>query len=100
MGHTAINWHVKVWNRREFVGVVRVSSDRFTQIQTHFGIHDIECSRKLDVVHMVAPQVDMHQAGNAVVFLRVAVEMHTLDQRRGAVPNANNGDTNFFITHE
>jgi hypothetical protein len=35
----------------------------------------VEGGRKLDIAHMVAAQIDMHQAGHLLILRRVAIEL-------------------------
>ena len=46
---------------------------------------------------MVAAEVDVHQAGDARGRVGVRVVVHALHERRGAVPHADDGDTD--LTH-
>ena len=59
---------------------------------------DIEGRDHLDVAHRVATQIDMHQAGNALVRGAIAVELDALDQGSGAIADADDTDANLTQT--
>jgi hypothetical protein len=46
------------------------------------------------------PQVDVHQTGHDVVVFGIAIEMHPLDESRGAVAHADDGHTDFLVSHD
>ena len=46
---------------------------------------DVEGGDELDVADVVVAELDVHQTGDALVGLRVAVVVHALDERAGAV---------------
>ena len=50
-----------------------------------------EDDHEFDIPHVVAAEVDVHQAGNHVLGGGVPVEVHALDEGGSAVTGANNG---------
>lgn len=73
-------------------GVVRLGEDGLGQVVADFADIDVEGSDELDVADVIATQIDVHQAGDELVRRGVAVLGDTLDQGRGAVADANDGD--------
>ena len=53
----------------------------------------------LDVADMIAAELDVHQAGDVLVALGVAIVADTLDERGGAVADTDDADPNFFGSH-
>ncbi len=41
----------------------------------------------------------MHQTGDEIIWLRIAVVLHALNQRTGAVAHAYDGYTDFLTRH-
>jgi hypothetical protein len=87
-GHTSRR-HVGDVNR-----VVLAGNDRLGQITPDLLAVDVEGSDELHVADVVAAEVDVHQAGYPDVRVGVLVVLDALDERRGAVAYANDGDTN------
>ncbi len=54
---------------------------------------DVEGGGELDVAHAIAPQARMHEPGNEGVVSGMAVVLHALHERGGAVADADDGDT-------
>jgi hypothetical protein len=77
------------------IGVVRRRIDRFGQVPANLVAIDVERRGKLDVVDVISAEVHVHQPRNPFVFGGIAVEFHALDERRGAVADADEGDANF-----
>jgi hypothetical protein len=51
---------------------------------------------ELDVAHVVATQIDVHQPGDGRRRVGVAVVVHALDERRGAVADADERDSHLL----
>jgi hypothetical protein len=100
MGHTTNYRYIQVGYVEELEGIVRVGVDGLRKILSDLRVHDIDRCAEFNIAHMVSAQIYMHQTRDSVCFGGIAVEMDTLHQRRGTVANANDRDTNFFITHE
>src|ERR1019366_4055084 len=73
-------------------GVVLGGVDGIGQVKADLrGIH-VESSDELDVVDVVLPELDVHQAGDGGVRVRILVVLDSLNQRAGAVSHANDCD--------
>jgi hypothetical protein len=62
--------------------------DRVGEVLADLVGRDVERRRELDVADVVAPEVDVHQARDELVVRRVLVVLHSLQQRVGAVADA------------
>ena len=80
MGHAALHDDAGLGDVGEPVGVVGLGVDRFTQVAPDLAGVDVDCGREVDVAHVVATQVDVHQTWNEFVVLGVAVEVDPLDE--------------------
>ena len=77
--------------------VVRVRPHRVGEVLADLVGGDVERRRELDVGDVVAAEVDVHQAGDELVVRRVLVVLHALDQRVGAVADADDGDAHLVL---
>jgi hypothetical protein len=73
--------------------VVLAGDDRLGEVTTDLLAVDVERGDELDVTDVVATEVDVHQTWDPRVTVGVAVELDALDEGRGAVAHANNGDS-------
>src|SRR5690348_1822303 len=95
MGHASLDCDAHARHVGELVGVVLARKDSLTQVLADLVLVDVERRRKLDVVDVIATEIDVHQPGDEVVLLGVLVVLDTLDQRRCAVPYADDGNADF-----
>ena len=56
-----------------------------------------DCGRELDVADVIAAQVDVHQARDRLGRIGVTVVMNALDERAGAVADADDRDANLVV---
>jgi hypothetical protein len=78
----------------ELHGVVRRLPDRLGEIEPDLALVDVEGRGELDVADVIAAEPRVHEAGDEGVVRRVTVVLHTLHERRGAVADADDGDSN------
>jgi hypothetical protein len=71
------------------VGTIEVEPDLL-------GVH-VERGDELHVAYVVLAELHMHQAGHGAVLVGVVVVLDALDQRRRAVPDADNGNPNLGL---
>jgi hypothetical protein len=81
MRHTAMNGDVQVRHFRELEGVIWVGKDRLAEIFAHFTIYHIERRAKFDVADMIPAQIHVHEPGDTVSLIGIAVKMDTLNKR-------------------
>ena len=74
--------------------VVLAGDDRLGEVTTDLLAVDVERRDELHVTDVVAAEVDVHEAGDARLGVGVLVELDALDERRGAVADADDGDSN------
>ena len=77
--------------------VVRVRPHRVGEVLADLVGGDVERGRELDVGDVVAAEVHVHQAGDELVVRRVLVVLHALDQRVGAVADADDRDADLVL---
>ena len=78
--------------------VVGLGEDCLGEVGADFCGRDVEGSAEFQVGDVVAAEVDMHQARDAVLVGRTPVEGDALDQRGGAVSNSCDGDPDLAHT--
>jgi hypothetical protein len=88
MGHAANDFHALARHLTELHRVVRLGGDGLAEIRPYLVPVDIDRRHELDVTNVVAADHRMHEAGHKVGHLRVLVELDALDERRGAVADA------------
>ena len=91
MGHAAVDGHVQVWHVGELDGVVLAGPDRLGEVLADLVLVDVERGAELDVAHVVAAEVNVHQAGHGGVGIGVLVVLDSLDQGGGTVADADDG---------
>ena len=94
VGHAALHGHAELGHLGEAHGVVGGLEDRLAEIAADLAGVDVEGGGELDVADVVAGQPRVHQAGDEGILGRLPVVVHTLDERRCAVSNADDGDSN------
>ena len=74
-------------------GVVLRGEDGLGEVASDLlGVH-VERRDEAHVTHVIAAEVDMHEPGDPGRGIGVCVVLHSLHQRRGAVADADNGDS-------
>ena len=76
--------------------VVLAGPDRLAEVLADLRRVDVEGGGELDVAHVVAAEVDVHQAGDALGGVGVAVVVDALHERRGAVADADDRDAHLL----
>ena len=77
--------------------VVLAAHDRLREILADLLVVDVERGDELDVAHVVAAEVDVHQARHELVVGGVAVVVDALHERGGAVADSHDGDADAAI---
>ena len=72
--------------------VVLAGEDRLGQILADLVGVDVEGGAELDVAHVVAAEVDVHQAGHGLARVGVPVVLDALHERARAVADADDRD--------
>jgi hypothetical protein len=60
----------------------------------------VEGGRHLDVAHMIAPKLDVHEPGRRLVGRRLGVVGEALHEGGGAVADADETHANLVLSHE
>ena len=71
------------------LGSVKIASERSLPTLLHV---DVEGGHEVEVADVVVAQQRVHDAGDLLALLGVAVEVHALHQRGGAVAHSDNRD--------
>ena len=95
--HAAMHRHPEVRHVGELDRVVLTRPDGLRQILADLLLVDVERRDELDVADVVAAEVDVHQAGDDVVPGSIAVVVHALDERAGAVADADDRDAHLAV---
>ena len=85
----SLHEHTELRDVRELDRVVDAREDRLAEVET-----DLVGGNELDITDVVAAELDVHQTGDALGRVGVAVVLDALDQAAGAVPDAGDGDAN------
>ena len=97
VGHAAVDRHAELLRHLgELDRVVLARPDRFAQILADLLGVDVEGRGELDVAHVVAAEVDVHQAGHALIGVGVAVVVDALHEGRGTVADADDRDADLL----
>jgi uncharacterized protein (DUF885 family) len=91
-GRAALHLDVQRRDLRELDGVVGRHHDRLGEVTADLLGVDIERGDQLDSAHVVATEVDVHQARHVVLGPRVGVVVDALHERTGAVAHSHDGD--------
>ena len=92
MSHAAFNRHAEMRDVGEFHGVVGLSEDRFGEVEADFAGVDIERGNEVEVGDGIAAKHRMHDPRDFVAILRALIMSDALDERGGAVADANDGN--------
>jgi hypothetical protein len=90
--HAARHLHALMRHVAEADGVVRPGEDGLREVLANLFLVDVDGRHEIDVAHVVAAEVDVHQARDELVLFGLLVKVPSLDQGRGAVPHAHDGD--------
>jgi hypothetical protein len=77
--------------------VVRVGPHRVGEILADLALDDVERGRELDVTDVIPAEVHVHQAGHELVVVCVLVVLAALEQRVGAVADADDRDADLAV---
>ena len=77
--------------------VVRVRPDRVGEVDADLALDDVERGGELDVRDVVPAEVDVHQARDGVLRLRVLVVLDALEEGVGAVADADDRDAHLVL---
>ena len=95
--HAAVDGDARLRHVGELDRVVRVRPDRVGEVLADLVRGHVERGRELDVADVVAAEVHVHQAGHELVVRRVLVVLHALEQRVGAVADADDRDADLVL---
>jgi hypothetical protein len=82
---------------RELDRVVRMRPDRVGEVLSDLALDDVEGGGELHVPDVVAPEVDVHEAGDELVVRGVLVVLDALEQRVRAIPHADERDADLAV---
>ena len=74
------------------------AEDGLAEVEADLGGVDVEGGDELDVADVVAAEHHVHEAGDGLGRVGVAVVLEALHQRAGAVADAGDGQPNLFVT--
>ncbi len=77
------------------LGAIRRGENRLGGVQAHFAAVDIECGHDFDVPRLIGTDLPVHQPDIGAVAGRIPIEVDALEERTGAVPHADNGNSDF-----
>ena len=97
MRHAALDDDALLRHARKLDRVVLPREDRVGEVLADLLLVDVNRGDKLDVLDVVATKVDVHQAGDDLVGRGVLVVLNALDEGRGAVADADDGDADFAV---
>ena len=97
VGHAAGDLDAGLLDVCELDGVVRLRPDRLREIHPHLALDDVEGGGELDVADVVAAEVDVHEPRHELLWIGVLVVLDALQQRVGAVPDADDGDADLLL---
>ena len=96
-GVAALHGHAGRRHVGDLDGVVLAGADGLGEVLADLLRVDVERRHEVEVADVVAAEVDVHETRHAGGRVGVGVVVHALDQRRGAVAHADDGDTD--LTH-
>ena len=97
MRHPAVHGHTRVRHLAEVDRVVLTADDGLREILADLFLVDVERRDELDVADVVAAEVHVHEPGDEVVVVCVAVVVDALYEGRGAVADSHDGDADAAI---
>ncbi len=86
MGHAARDLDTHMGHVRELIGVVGIGKNGFGKVFADLGGDHVESGHELDIAHVVAAQVDVHQTGHAVGVFGVFVKLDALNNAEAQLP--------------
>ena len=92
MGHAPVDRDAEVRHLAEDVRVVRLGVDRLGEVLADLVRVDVERGHELDVAHVVAAELDVHEPGDGLGGIGVGVEGAALDEAARAVADADDRD--------
>ena len=95
--HAAMDLDAEIGHVGELDGVVLTAADGFAEIFADLFDVDIEGGGELDVADVIAAEIDVHQARHELVVRGILVILDALNERRGAVTDADNGDAHLIF---
>ena len=93
----ALHEHAELGDFGELDRVVDAREDRLAEVEADLLGVDVERGDELDVADVVAAEVDVHQAGDSLVRIGVAVELDALHEAARAVADAGDRDADVFL---
>jgi hypothetical protein len=98
-GHAALDGDAQVRDvlLDELDRVVLAGPDRLGEVLADLVGVDVEGGRELDVPDVVAAEVHVHEAGDGLRGVGVAVVVDALHERVGAVADADDGDAHLLV---
>ena len=97
MGHAPMHRHSERRHLGELDRVVRARPDRLREVLADLLRVDVERGDELDVAHVIAAEVDVHQAGDLLGGIGVPVVGDALDEGVGAVADADDRDPDLAV---
>jgi hypothetical protein len=97
MRHAALDDNALLGHASELDRVVLPREDRVGEILADLLLVDIDRGDELDVLDVIAAEIDVHQAGDDLVGRGVLVVLDALDEGRGAVADADDGDADLAV---
>jgi hypothetical protein len=95
--HPTRDLHTGLRNVGELDRVVRLRPDRVREVDPDLALDDVERGSELDVGDVVPAEVDVHEARDGVLGLRVLVVLDSLQERVGAVAHADDRDAHLVL---
>ncbi len=93
-GRSALHGDASRRHLGELDRVVRLGKDGLGHVLSDLAAVDVERGDDLDVTDVIGADLDIHQAGNGLTRLGVLVVVQTLNERRGAIADPDDGNTN------
>jgi hypothetical protein len=97
MGHAAVDLDPDLRHLRELDRVVLAREDRLGQVLADLVGVDVEGGGELDVAHVVAAEVDVHQSRHLLGGIGVLVVGDALHERARAVADADDRDPDLVV---
>ena len=98
VGHPAHHRHAEVRHvGAELQRVVLAGEDRLAEVLADLVGVDVERGAELDVADVVAAEVDVHEAGDDLGLVGVAVVLDALHERAGAVAHADDRHAHLVV---
>ena len=85
---------VNVAKVEELIAAGRMRPSGLAQVEADLGRVHVKGGDEIHVGHVIAAESHVHETGNLLVRISVAVVLDALNERAGAVPDAGDGDAN------